>query len=71
MSHGSMDRMNDKIEAYTTGLYQVFLVVINMKINGVVQQKHKGKYIYSKYISHYITPHLALHGMVKYPKCMN
>ena len=54
-------------EAYTTWLDQAFLKVINMKTNGVVQQKHKLNYIHSKYTVNYITPHHILNGMEKDP----
>ena len=52
MPHGSMEIMNDTIEAYTTCLYKVLFTVINMKTKGVVQQKHKLKYIYEKFTVH-------------------
>ena len=46
--HVKMEGMNDTIEAYKTGLYQVLLKVINMKTNVVEQKKYDLNYTDAK-----------------------
>ena len=41
MHHGSMELMKETTKAFIKWLDQVFLTVINMQINGDVQQRHQ------------------------------
>ena len=64
MPHVSTEIINDTTEAFTTWLGKALLIIINMKTNGVVKQKHQQKYIDVKYTLHQTTHNITLHGMV-------
>ena len=69
--HGSMERIKDTTEAFTTWSDQVFLATINIKTNGAVQQKNQMKYTYEISIFNYTTPQLILHVMSRNPAFVN
>ena len=71
MPNGSIERMNDTAESFTTWLDKLFFTLKNMKINGVVHQKHHLKYIDENYTVHQTKPHLTLHGILKAPEFVN
>ena len=48
MHLGSIARMKNTTEAYTVWKYKDFLVAINIKTNGAVQQRHHQRFIDEK-----------------------
>ena len=71
MNHVPMEIIKYKIEAFIIFLDKAFLTVINMKINGSVQQRHQQNYIDANSTVHYTINHIIFHGMVKISASMN